>query len=158
MFAVCCNGGGNVSVLDESASHPLQDPKWQLLAEFSATGEPGSEKLLAEQVTGAVQELGLQPAQVKRIRQAIQETLRKATQRGNPDSPDLPINIRIWVSGVHVRDTSQASVEAQQGGPQEYCSWGFFMIEKRGKDPQAPNVAPRHVIELFLYQERAHFR
>jgi hypothetical protein len=141
-----------------SALPNSQDPAWELLAEFDASEEPNRKQQLAEWVAAAVQELGLLPAQVKRIGQAVQETVRKTTPSGKQDWSNLPVHIRIWVSGTREENPSRTSPEMEQADQRERRSWGFFIVEKGTSDTQAANVGPYHVMELYLYEEQSTFK
>jgi anti-sigma regulatory factor (Ser/Thr protein kinase) len=103
---------------------------------------------------GAVQELGLPPPQMERIEKAVMEALRKATKRGHQDQHDLPVTVRIWISGAYTDDPSPSNSEAQQSDRRECRGWGFFLIQKQEDGPQVSAGDSHHVIELFLYQER----
>jgi hypothetical protein len=140
-------------VTEDNALHIKQESAWRLLVELFPSGGPGSEHQAVKRVTEAVQELGLQPAQVERIREALLEALREAKKRGNQGQHDLPVIVRTWISGAHPEDPSPSNSGAQQGDRRKCRGWGFFLIQKQG-DPQVPAAEAHHVIELYLYQER----
>lgn len=108
---------------------------WQLLAEFILDKEAGSEQQAVEQVAAAVQEVGLQPVQVERIRQAMREAVCRAERQGKEAQPNLRVHICIWSSGGYAKG----------------CGWGFFLVESQAHG--GPTVETEQVIELFLYQE-----
>lgn len=137
-----------------AASHTTQDSAWRLLVELFPSGGPGSEHHAVGRVIGAVHRLGMQPAQVERIREALLEALREAKKRGNQDHHGLPVSVRIWISGAYTEDPSPSNSGAQQGDRRKCRGWGFFLIQKHGGDPQASAAEAHHVIELYLYQER----
>ncbi len=141
-------------MIDEVASPPLQDPRWQLLAECSATGEPGSEQRLAESIAIAMQVLGLEPSQERRIQQAVQEAVDKAVERRDLEKQNLPISIRVWISGVATRSPHRAPIGAKRHRQRARLGWGFFLVEKRWDALQATGRETPSIIELFLYQER----
>jgi hypothetical protein len=134
--------------------HIKQESAWQLLLQFVSPDGPASEHQSVKRVTGAVQELGLPPPQMERIQKAAMEALRKATQRGHQDQPDLPVTVRVWISDAYTEERSRFGSNDEQGGRQERRGWGFFLIQKQEDGPQASAGESRHVIELFLYQER----
>lgn len=131
-----------------------QDPAWSLLAEFAAPGEPQSQQHLTERVTGIVQELGLQPAQMERIQKAVVEALHRVTRRTAKDQHSLMLRIRIWISDPLTKELLPSRSGVHQGDPQECCGWGFFLIEKQEDDVPASAGQSHHAIELYLYQER----
>jgi len=138
-----------------------QDPSWRLLAEFFLLTKPGSEAQSVEPITQVVQELGLPPDQVQRIRKTVTEALRKATKGGNQDQHDLLVTVRIWVSAADIADPSPSNAEAQQADQGAGCGWGFFLVQKPADDPhprghlrQTSAGESHYLIELFLYQEK----
>jgi hypothetical protein len=135
-------------VTSANDSYIEQEPAWQLLTEFSASVELDSKDQFAEQVAGAVRELGLQSIQIERIHQAVLGALRKAAKRESQDLRGSPPLIRIWISYAHTGARSRSNVVVERRG------WGFFMIEKQELDPRASGAAAQSVIELCLYQER----
>jgi len=141
-------------VTESETKHTLHSAAWQLLAALAPPTEPGGEHLAAEWVAVAVQELGLGPAQMGRIREAVTEGLRKVIDRANQDQHNLPVPIRIWISAPYPEDPSPSGQETEPGDRWGSSGWGFFLIQKQEDDPQAPAGELRHVIELFLYQER----
>ena len=138
--------------------HTLHSPAWQLLAELAPPTGPGSEHRAADWVAGAVRELRLGPAPVRRIQEAVTEGWRKVINRENQDQDNLPLLIRIWISAAHPEDPSSSNLGAQLGDRQECCGWGFFLIQKQADDSEASAGEAHHVIELFLYQESGHSR
>jgi len=139
---------------EDDALHINQGSAWQLLLQFIPPAGPASEHQSVQRVTEAVQELGLPPPQMERIRRAVMEALRKATRRGHQGQPDLPVTVRIWISGAHTDDPSAPNPEAQQSGRRECRGWGFFLIQKQEDGPQASAGGAHQVIELYLYQEQ----
>jgi hypothetical protein len=120
---------------DHTVSSISASPAKQLLAEFTAVGESDGNRQLLNQVTEAVQGLGLQPVQRERIQQALSATFAREVQKKEV-AAFYGLRIRIWV----------VRVDAPCHG------WGFFLVEKdsnaRGGSPPA-----EHLVELFLYQE-----
>jgi hypothetical protein len=141
-------------VTEIETKHTLRSPAWQLLAASAPPARPGGERLAAKWVAGAVQELGLGRAQMGRIREAVTEGLRKVIDLADQDQHNLPVLIRIWISARYPEDLSMSRQETETGDRWGTSSWGFFLIQKQEDDPQAPAGELRHVIELFLYQER----
>ena len=149
---------GEMLMTKQGASHTTRDLAWKLLAEFAPPDEPGSQNPLAERVAGVVQELGLQPAQVEHIQEAVAEAVREATQRGQQDQNRWPAAVQIWISNASTDDRAVASSKTQRDGQREHRGWGFFMIQKHVPDLRTSAVASQQLIELFLYQERERSR
>jgi len=139
---------------ESETKHTIHSPAWQLLAAFAQPTRPGGEQLAAKWVAGAVQELGPGPAQMGRILEAVTEGLHKVIDRANQDQHNLPVLIRIWISAPYLEDLSLSGQETEAGDRWGASGWGFFLIQKQEDDPQALAGELRHVIELFLYQER----
>jgi len=135
--------------------HTNQESEWQLLLQFIPPAGPTGEPQSVQRITGAMRELGLQPAEVKRIRKAVVETLREATKRGGQEQYDLAVLIRVWISRADARNRWRSSPDAEPGARPGYCAYGFFIIQRQEDDLQASAGKPHHVIELYLYQESA---
>ncbi len=121
---------------DVTTSH---DRAWQTLAEFTLTGEPGSESLAVEGVVQAVRDLHLPSAHLERLKAIVAEAALNAMQRCNtiPQSGAL-ISIRVLAS--------RANAVGQQG-------WGFFLIERALNDARTRQDRSCRLIEVFLYLE-----
>jgi hypothetical protein len=135
--------------------HTNQESEWQLLLQFIPPAGPAGEPQSVQRITEAMRELGLQPAEVKRIRKAVVETLREATRRGGQEQHDLAVLIQIWISRANAKDHWRSSPDAEPGDQSGYCAYGFFIIQRQEDDLQASAGNPHHVIELYLYQESA---
>jgi len=121
---------------DVTTSH---DRAWQTLAEFTVTGESGSESLAAEGVVQAVRDLHLPSAQLERLKAIVAEAARNAMRRCNDLSqPGASVAIRVL--------TSNANVTGRQG-------WGFFLIERAINDARTTRGRACYLIEVFLYLE-----
>ncbi|MGH2591931.1 MAG: hypothetical protein ACRDGG_00275 [Anaerolineae bacterium] len=121
---------------DATTSH---DRAWQTLAEFTLTGEPGSESLAVAGVVQAVHDLHLPSAQLERLKAIVAEAVLNATRRCNDLSqPGASV-------AIHVR-ASNANVTSRQG-------WGFFLIERAINDARTMGGRACYLIEVFLYLE-----
>jgi hypothetical protein len=102
---------------------------------------------------GAVQGLGLQPAQAERIRKAVLEALRESKEGGSQDPHILPGIVRIWISRARAESPSPSNLEAQQAAQCEGRGWGAFLIQKRAHGALTGTAEADRTIELYLYQE-----
>lgn len=136
------------------ALHNGQGSTWHLLLQFMLDGAAGIEHRAVVRVTAAVQELGLQPAEVQRIGQAVMEVLRKDMQRQDRDQSSSPVLIRVWISGASMKDPARSGPDAEGVGRQMHRGWGFFLLERQEGALQDTEVEAQRVIELYLYQER----
>lgn len=83
----------------------------------------------------AIQELGLQPLQLQRIQEALQQALARAVQ-SDEEAALGRTQVRVWVVCTY------ASCRG----------WGFFLVEK-DSDGRSRDRHAGHLVELFLYQE-----
>lgn len=143
---------------EQGASHTTPGLAWRLLAEFAPPDQPDSHNPLPQQVVGVAQELGLQPAQVEHIREAVAEAVREGAQRGQHDQTRLRAAVRIWMSNTSADEPAIASSKIQLDDQREHRGWGFFMIQKHVPNLGTSGVVAQQLIELFLYQERAFSR
>jgi hypothetical protein len=146
---------GEGIVTKDDALHTKQESAWQLLDEFFEAGEPGGEQELAERVSAGAKELGLPANQAERIEQAVKAALRQGTQEEGCNPHSLPVCVRIWSSSAGTGH-SRSRPKAPLAGHREDQGWGFFLVQKKEDDPQAPAGESHHVVELYLYQEREH--
>ena len=135
--------------------HINQGPEWQLLLQFIPPAGPVDEPQSVQRITEAMRELGLQPAEVERIRKAVVETLRETTRRGGQEQHHLAVLIRVWISRADARNRRRSSPNAEPGDQPGSCAYGFFMIQRQEDDLQASAGNSHQVIELYLYQESA---
>lgn len=140
---------------ENDALHIKQESAWQLLDEFSESGELGGEQQLAERVSLGAKRLGLPADQAERIEQAVMAALRKGTQEESCNPHGLPVSVRIWSSSAGA-GCSRSRFEASQAGHWVHRGWGFFLVKKEEDNPEAPAGESHHVVELYLYQEREH--
>ena len=124
---------------DVTTSH---DRAWRTLAEFTVTGEPGSESLAVDGVVQAVRDLHLPSAQLERLKAIVAEAARHAIQRcGTMHQPGARVSIRVLASSTHV-----VSRRWTRG-------WGFFLIERAANDAHTMRGTVGYLIEVFLYLE-----
>lgn len=119
---------------------------WQLIEEFALPDRPGGASLAAERVVGLIRGLGLPPAQVERIGNAIVETVLIALAQRDRSGTAPPVSIRVLAAGGKAAGDSQIDVE----GRRAERGWGFFLVKRL-----AAGSERRHTIELFLYPEGA---
>ncbi len=124
---------------DGTTSH---DRVWQTLAEFTLTGEPGSESQAVEGVIQAVRDLRLPSAQLERLKVSVTEAALNAAQRCNTARQfGALVSIRVLAS-----NTTGVSRQWTQG-------WGFFLIEGARNNARTMGDKACYLIEVFLYLE-----
>jgi anti-sigma regulatory factor (Ser/Thr protein kinase) len=152
---------------DSTAStHPTPDLAWQTLAEFSLPSQPGYDCQARTQLAEAVRPLNLPLGQLQRLKTAVAEATLNAIEQGSRYRPDVPVVIRVLVSGqtvlarLAVQGNGSPSPKAETpdlaarlADQQSLRGWGFFLIEKMMDDLRVPGDEAHHTIELFLYLE-----
>jgi hypothetical protein len=141
-------------VIRDDALQANQQSSWQLLLQFVLPGGPSSEQQSVQQISEAVEELCLQPAEVDRIGRAVMEALRQGTRRETGDPPHTPVSIRVWVSDMMRGDLLRSDSGTRGVGPGRRRGWGFFLVERQADAPEACAGESHHLIELYLYQEQ----
>lgn len=111
---------------------------WQLLADFTVTSISGGQSPLVDQLTKALQNLAIQPAQVKAILEALTEMLTRPKRSVQEDEHFPLARIHVW--------SPVASAERD--------GWGFFVVEKQTGETRLASAEFGRLLELFLYQVR----
>lgn len=123
---------------DITASNIEEAPDWRLLTEFVITRDASSEGSLESQIKESMRDLSLQPEQLERICEVINNALYRASHGEQQADNRLAIRMRIWSSGAN----------AGGGG------WGFFLVEKPGRAAGRSLPEATYFVDLFLYRER----
>jgi serine phosphatase RsbU (regulator of sigma subunit)/anti-sigma regulatory factor (Ser/Thr protein kinase) len=136
------------------------------LAEFELASEPGNERIAIQRVAAAVGDLHLPPARLERLKTAVGEAVMNAIEHGNRNRPELPVGVRVAVSGAElsVRVTDQGGggpvlqaerpdLEAKLAGEQSPRGWGLFLIESMVDELRTS--ADQHAVELIVRLEGA---
>lgn len=126
----------------------------QLLLQFVLSDGSASEHQSVKRVIEAVRELGLHPTEVERITKAVMEALQKATRPKSQVQHNVPVTIRVWISGADAKNRQHSRPDLEPGDRQECCGWGFFLIQREEDHPQVSTGGSHHVVELYLYQAR----
>jgi hypothetical protein len=120
---------------DKTSVGSTRLPRWQLLGEFAATNLAA----LMENVTEVIKEFNLQPAQLVRIYEVLEQTLDRARRNAAMDESSAPVRIRIL-----------ASVELAAG---QGC--GLFLVAKQENESVSGTEEITQVVDLFIYQVRS---
>lgn len=138
---------------------------WQTLIEFDLSSELGSERLAVERVVQAMHRLNWPAVQLRQLKLALAQAIRKAADCSCRYSPAGALTIRVLIpeTGPTTRETDQPydvstpppapQVDAQQTTQYPSRGWGFFMIEKTVPSSDSRDVG--YLIELYLYPEGA---
>jgi serine phosphatase RsbU (regulator of sigma subunit)/anti-sigma regulatory factor (Ser/Thr protein kinase) len=138
------------------------------LTEFELASEPGNERIAIERVVAAVGDLGLPAARLDRLKTAVGEAVMNAIEHGNRNRPELPVVVRVAVSGAElsVRVTDQGDdrpvlqaerpdLEAKLAGEQSPRGWGLFLIESMVDELRTSADEQKHAVELIVRLEGA---
>jgi anti-sigma regulatory factor (Ser/Thr protein kinase) len=143
-----------------------QTPAATALTEFELASEPGNERIAIERVAAAVGDLGLPAARLERLKTAVGEAVMNAIEHGNRNRPELPVGVRVAVSGTElsVRVTDQGDdrpvlqaerpdLEAKLAGEQSPRGWGLFLIESMVDELRTSADERQHAVELIVRLE-----
>jgi len=122
------------------------DPIWfpfgeDLLSE-AVLDEDLETMLVSRPIFQTMQELGLPPERLKRIRRTVTETARHYLHR----MPGGHMRIRLFYQPKMV--TGQPHSEKRVEG-----GWGYFIIQRGKENPSAVYSESYPIIELYIYRE-----
>jgi serine phosphatase RsbU (regulator of sigma subunit)/anti-sigma regulatory factor (Ser/Thr protein kinase) len=136
------------------------------LTEFELASEPGNERIAIERVATAVGDLDLPAARLERLKTAVGEAVMNAIEHGNRNRPELPVGVRVAVSGAElsVRVTDQGGdrpvlqperpdLEAKLAGEQSPRGWGLFLIESMVDELRTSADERQSAVELIVRLE-----
>ncbi len=125
---------------------------WQPLLQIAPSGGSVADAQLVARIADALWGLGLEPAEVERIGQALMAKLYKTRQR---EEWNLA-RVSIWVRMPAVSDTKGPARTCPAVQSVRTCTrggWGFFVLEGDEGRPHQTRGRSDRVIELYLYQE-----
>jgi serine phosphatase RsbU (regulator of sigma subunit)/anti-sigma regulatory factor (Ser/Thr protein kinase) len=136
------------------------------LTEFELPSEPGNERIAIERVAAVVGDVELPAARLDRLKTAVGEAVMNAIEHGNCNRSDLPVGVRVAVSGTElsVRITDQGGerpippaeqpdLEAKLAGEQPPRGWGLFLIESMVDELRTSADEGQHTVELIVRLE-----
>ncbi len=130
------------------------------LAAFEIASAQDNERLVIDRVVAAVEELGLLPALLERVRTAVGEAAMNAMEHGNSYRVDAPITIEvavascqlivtIWDDGDEAMSEPETpDIDAKLAGEQSPRGWGLLLIRHMVDDLLLETVGERHKTEL----------
>jgi anti-sigma regulatory factor (Ser/Thr protein kinase) len=138
-----------------------------LLAAFELASAPGNEREAIARVAAAVEDLGVEPSRLERLKTAVGEAAMNAMEHGNQYAPDKPVSIRVSAAAgaIHVTiadcgEVTEAVAEAEKPdlgakleGRQTPRGWGLFLIEKMVDEARVTHEDGRRTLELVVRLE-----
>jgi anti-sigma regulatory factor (Ser/Thr protein kinase) len=117
-----------------------------------------------EEVTKAVEGLGLGEQRLERLKTAVAEATMNAMEHGNGYRAEVPVSIEVLRSGrelaVRITDrggspvpeTAEApDLEAKLEGLQTPRGWGLFLIKNMVDEMHISSDGAHHTVELVLH-------
>jgi serine phosphatase RsbU (regulator of sigma subunit)/anti-sigma regulatory factor (Ser/Thr protein kinase) len=139
----------------------------RVLADFSVSSLPGSEREAIDRVVHAVGELGLPARQIERLETAVGEATMNAIEHGNQNRPELPVFIRVLACSADLRvditdqggyrpipDAETPDLEAKLAGTQRARGWGLFLIKNMVDEMEITGDDKHHTIHLTFHLSR----
>jgi hypothetical protein len=127
--------GWQIMMTDTISVGNTKVPGWRLLGEFAATNRAA----LRENVTEAIKEFKVQPAQLVRIYEVLDQTLDRAGRHAAVDASSAPVHIRVL-----------ASVELAAG---QDC--GLFLVARQENKSVSGIEEITEVVDLFINEVRS---
>jgi len=149
---------------DSRGVRPYAPPN--VLDEFEIPSEPGNERLAIDRVTRALDPLALPASRLESLKTAVGEATMNAMEHGNNYQPEVPVLVRVTVSGnqllIAVSDSAgeqpipeapTPDLDAKLAGLQSPRGWGLFLIRNMVDDLRTSSDGERHTIELVFNLE-----
>ncbi len=143
---------------------PPRNGSRRTLAELSVPSEPGNERRAMDEVAGTVEELGLPPRTIERLKTAVAEATMNAMEHGNRYRGEAPVLIEVSATeaelsvkitdegtGPAAFDPQTPDLEAKLEGAQTPRGWGLFLIKSMVDDMNVTGDERHHTVELILH-------
>ena len=147
----------------EDSAGAFDDASTTQLDSFSLASEEGNERAAIDRVAAAVGDLGLEVAQLERLKTAVGETVMNAIEHGNENRPELTVDVAVMATdhAVKVRVTDHGGgkpipgvvtpdLDAKLAGEQTPRGWGLFLIGQMVDDVRTESVDGTHTVELVM--------
>lgn len=134
------------------------------LVRFDLRSEPGNERVAMARVTAAVEDQGLSPDQVERLKTAVAEATMNGMEHGNGNRSDVPVEVVVLRDdgavvvtvtdrgGAHGlrNDAETPDLVAKLAGLQRPRGWGLFLIEHMVDEVEDTTDGDRHTVRLVM--------
>jgi len=138
----------------------------RVLLNVTLAGEPGNERRAIEEVTRAVQGLGIAPGRLERLGTAVGEAAMNAIEYGSRNDPSIPFEIRDSVEGTDLvvritdrglgcplGDVEEPDIELKLAGEQKPRGWGLFLIRHMVDTVDVSPSSTGQTVTLTLHLE-----
>lgn len=123
---------------------------WQCFSEHWIGGKPISESRSIREVTESLRFLGIEPAEMERIREAILKAINDSKRSEDETLDSTALLVRLWFPNVALED-SQTMVENPSGRRIVSCGLGFFLIEKKVGDRDSPWKMYCRMVDVLVF-------
>ncbi len=147
---------------EATGAGPTDDER--VLAQFELPSAPGNEREAIDRVVDAIEDAGLEPARLDRLKTAVGEATMNAMEHGNKYDADLSVAIRVLQDAdavrVQVTDHGDAGepavpvvpdIEAKLDGRQSPRGWGLFLIKEMVDETLVTTDDGLHTLELVVH-------
>jgi serine phosphatase RsbU (regulator of sigma subunit)/anti-sigma regulatory factor (Ser/Thr protein kinase) len=134
-----------------------------VLAEFSLSSIPGSEREAMDRVAAAVAGAGMSSPQLDRLRTSVAEATMNAIEHGNHNVAELPVTVRVSATGpsitvevvdcggdVAITPIEPPDLEAKLAGRQTPRGWGLFLIKNMVDEMTVSSDGEHHTLRLAV--------
>lgn len=157
-------GGAFDDSADVVVSHSVEPPQGaEVLADFSIESAPGNERQAMRRVATAVGSLGMDKAQLERLKTAVAEATMNAMEHGNRYSPHLKVAIQVFATpaavivritdhggGRPIPDATDPDLDAKLAGLQSPRGWGLFLIRNLVDHMETTTDDVHHIVEFTV--------
>ena len=136
----------------------------EVLVDFMVESVPGNERQVMDRVAKVVDDIGLAPERVERLKTAVAEAAMNAIEHGNKGQRELLVAVRVAMAegdlivritdqggGAEIPEAETPDLEAKLAGLQKPRGWGLFLIKNMVDDLRVHTDERHHTVELVLH-------
>ncbi len=150
------------------AEHADDDPAaTHVVTSFSIPGEEGNERLAMDRVAASIDDLGLAPARLERLKTAVSEAAMNAIEYGSQGRADVPVDVVVEttaeaivvritdraLSGSLPTDAEAPDIERKLAGDQKPRGWGLFLIRNMVDSMDVTTDGSTQTVTLTMARE-----
>jgi serine phosphatase RsbU (regulator of sigma subunit)/anti-sigma regulatory factor (Ser/Thr protein kinase) len=138
----------------------------EVLTTFTVPSLEGNERTAISRVEEVVAPLGLEQAQLDRLKTAVGETVMNAIEHGNEYDASLDVGVEVLATAAQLRvrvtddggdkmipEAATPDLEAKLAGEQTPRGWGLFLIGQMVDEVNRWRDGDKHVVELVVNRE-----